>query len=299
MVRLLGDRPIPPRRPGSFDHGDVHLPTGRIFVTHTSEGTVEVLDPWPLKHRTSILGCQEGSGLLCLPGRDQVVAASRATGKLLLISAKTLTTIRSFVVGERPNGLAWDPNRERLLVADVGTPRGRLVDVSTGKVVTEVDLPGRPRWCVYDGPTSSFFLCIRDPPSLLVLDSTDLSTRTSHAVPAQGPHGLAIDPVARRAFVATDDAKLVVLSMKDGAVQKVLPLSGPPDVVWHDHRAHRLYVTIGEPGCIDIFDTSTFEKLESARTQDGAHTSALDPTRGFLYAFLPQQCASLAMSLSP
>jgi hypothetical protein len=35
---------LPPRRDTRFDHGDVHLESGRIFVAGTAEGTVEVID---------------------------------------------------------------------------------------------------------------------------------------------------------------------------------------------------------------------------------------------------------------
>ncbi|MDE1821712.1 MAG: YncE family protein [Euryarchaeota archaeon] len=292
MLRLLGDRPIPPRRAGAFDHGDVHLPSGRVFVTHTSDGTVEVLDPWPGKHRVSIPGCPEGSGLLCLPDRDEVVAASRATGRVVVISATTFKVLRTVQVGAKPNGLAWDPGHQRLLVADVGpNPSARLVDLSAGKVEHEVPLPGRPRWCLYDSLSSSFLLNIREPSALLSLRSMDLATASSTPIPAEGPHGLAIDAQARRAFVAADDAQLVVLSLATSQVERTLPLTGPPDVVWHDLRTHRLYVAVGEPGKVDVFDTLTFKRVDTVDTQRGCHTSAIDPKRGYFYAFLPQQSA--------
>jgi hypothetical protein len=32
------------QRPRGFDHGDVHLGSGRVCVAHTTNGTVEVID---------------------------------------------------------------------------------------------------------------------------------------------------------------------------------------------------------------------------------------------------------------
>jgi hypothetical protein len=35
--------PLPPHPAGDFDHGDVYLPTGRVFIANTAAGTVEVV----------------------------------------------------------------------------------------------------------------------------------------------------------------------------------------------------------------------------------------------------------------
>jgi hypothetical protein len=43
-LTVLGSVDLPPFQPSAFDHGDVHLATGRIFVAHTGAGEVEVID---------------------------------------------------------------------------------------------------------------------------------------------------------------------------------------------------------------------------------------------------------------
>ena len=48
-----------------------------------------------------------------------------------------------------------------------------------------------------------------------------------------------------------------------------------------------LYVAVGDPGTIDVFDAKSMEKLGSVATEKGAHTFALAPGGGQLYAFLP------------
>ena len=64
-------------------------------------------------------------------------------------------------------------------------------------------------------------------------------------------------------------------------------MSGAPDVVFFDRIHGRLYVAIGKPGSIDVFDTKTMEKLGSIATEEGAHTIALAPAGNQVYAFLP------------
>jgi hypothetical protein len=44
-LRSLGHIGLPPHRSaGGFDHADVHLPTDRIYVAHTANDSVDVID---------------------------------------------------------------------------------------------------------------------------------------------------------------------------------------------------------------------------------------------------------------
>jgi hypothetical protein len=75
-----------------------------------------------------------------------------------------------------------------------------------------------------------------------------------------------------------------------GAVTR-LPLRGSPDVVLHDERRHSLYVAIGSPGLVTVFDTERLEELQTVETEDGAHTIGWDPVTA--YAFAPRRGALL------
>ena len=49
-------------------------------------------------------------------------------------------------------------------------------------------------------------------------------------------------------------------------------------IISSNHRAHeRLYVAVGDPGTIDIFDTKTMRNLGIVVTEKGARTFALAP----------------------
>src|SRR2546429_8568918 len=95
----LGSVDLPPFRASTFDHGDVHAATGRIFVAHTAGGSVEVIDGEGLVHVRTIAGCPEASGVLCAQDQDLVFAAARGGGKILVIDAASLA-----LVGELASG---------------------------------------------------------------------------------------------------------------------------------------------------------------------------------------------------
>ena len=71
---------------------------------------------------------------------------------------------------------------------------------------------------------------------------------------------------------------LVTLDAGSGKILSVGPLSGGPDVVWFNAKRRQLYVAVGDPGVIDVFDTNSMQSLGSIVTEKGAHTTAFPPS---------------------
>ena len=285
---MIGSIGLPPHPSGGFDHGDVHLATGRVFVAHTAVGTIEVIDGGRGVHTGTIPGCPEASGVLCAQEEQVVFAAARGAGKVLVIDASSGGVMGEVAVGPKPNGLAWDPRRKRLLVADVHDFHARLVDPAAGSVVTDTELPGRPRWCVYDGSADRFLVNIREPACVAVLAAETAAVEARWPVPAAGPHGLDLDVDRRRVLVACDEGRVVALDMGTGRELAGVAIAGEPDAIWHNPDGSRLYVAIGHPGVVDVVDTGEMALAQECPTEAGAHTTAFDRARQRLYVFLPQ-----------
>jgi DNA-binding beta-propeller fold protein YncE len=285
--------PLPEHVSGGFDHGDAHAASGRVFVAHTANDTVEVINGERLALEQTLVACPEGSGVLCTQDeRPRVFAAARGNGTVLVFDANTCDLLRRIEVGPRPNGLAWDPLRGQLLVADVEQHDARLVDPETGACVATVGLPGRPRWCVYDSPRERFLVNIREPACVMALSAHDLQPVCRIDGLPNGPHGLDLDldQTGQRAFVACDAAMLAVIDLSNDHELGRIPFSGEPDAIWWNPHAGRLYVAIGQPGVIEVIDGRSLSVVEQVATEEGAHTTAFDHQRQRLYVFLPQSC---------
>jgi DNA-binding beta-propeller fold protein YncE len=195
----------------------------------------------------------------------------------------------------RPNGLAFDPGRNLLLAANVGNPdipnsfTLSLVNVEQAKMIHSIAAPGRTRWAIFDKDTDSFYINIADPAVIVVVPAGNpgLISR-SFPIPAAGPHGLDLDAAKKRLFCACDAGKLVTVGLPDGEIQTESDLSGTPDVIFFHPGLRRLYVAVGDPGVLDVFDTRTMNRIESVSTGKGAHTFALEKDHNILYVFLPQ-----------
>jgi DNA-binding beta-propeller fold protein YncE len=106
-------------------------------------------------------------------------------------------------------------------------------------------------------------------------------------IPAAGPHGLDLDAATGRLFCACDSGKLFAIEAGSGKILGMADLSGTPDVIFFNQALSHLYVAVGDPGVIDVFETETLTRLQTVPTEKGAHTLAFDARRNKVYAFLP------------
>ncbi len=283
------------RGKGGFDHGAVHAPSGRVYVAHTANDAVDVIEGATGRYLRSLPGLQGVAGVLVSEERGLVFTSNRGEDTVSVFREGEETPSGRVRVGSHPNGLAFAPARGILLAANVGNPDVpesatlSFVDVETMTRMADLPVPGRTRWCLVDQHTRAFYVNIRDPPQIVVVDAPrpDRIARVLR-IPAEGPHGLDLDPIHGRLFCACDDGQLVVLNRSSGEVLAKASLSGAPDVVFLDLRRDRVYVAVGDPGAIDVFDSRSFERLETVPTERGAHTIALDAARNRVYAFLPE-----------
>lgn len=289
MLMAQGTIAIPPHRPSEFDHGDVHLQSGKIFVAHTQAGTIDVLDGGAGTHIATIPNCAEASGVLVAQHAGLVFAAARGVGHVLVIDAATQRVLRRIPVDPRPNGLAWDAWSQYLLVADVHTNVARLV-TGEGETLAVTPLPGRPRWCVHDAAHRHFLVNIREPACVAVLDAASGALLAQWPMPSAGPHGLDLARSREQGYVACDGGQVVQMHLADGMITGQVTIAGVPDAIWHNARRQRLYVAIGDPGVVQVIDTQTMQLVQEVATEPGAHTTAFDRQRQRLYVFLPTTC---------
>src|SRR5262249_42949715 len=145
-----------------------------------------------------------------------------------------------------------------------------MVDLDSGSMRASIEVPGRTRWTVFDAEAELFYVNIMQPSQIVVVDArTPGRVARTMPVPADRAHGLDFDPATGRLFCACDAGVLVTLEARSGKVLSQGKLSGVPDVVWFNPKRRQLYVAIGDPGVVDVFDTATMRRLGSVATEKG------------------------------
>ncbi|MGH7309233.1 MAG: YncE family protein [Candidatus Rokuibacteriota bacterium] len=280
--------------PGGFDHAAIHGPTGRLYVAHTANNAVDVIDLAAERYVVSVPGLPAVAGALVAEAPDLVFTSNRGENTVGIFTPTNEAGVEKVPVGRGPNGLAYDARRGRLLVAHVGDPAVAgsrsvsVIEVPARRRIADLPVAGRTRWTVFDPQLDAFHVNIADPPQIVVVGAGDpVELRRVVAVPGAGPHGLDIDVERRRLFCACDAGVLLELDADTGDVLAAAAIAGVPDVVFFNAGLGRVYVAIGDPGVIEAFDTAPLRRHETVTTETGAHTLAFDPVRNLVCAFLP------------
>lgn len=294
-LKQLGTIDLPDHLgPGGFDHAAVDGGRETLYVAHTANDAVDVIDMGSARYVRSVAGLKGVAGALVHEPSGMVFTSNRGENTVAMFPSGAGDPVVKIPVGIRPNGLAYDPEGGILMCANVGdpgvpgSPSVTLVDVNARSVLATVPMPGRTRWTIFDPDQSLFFVNIADPFQIVVLDPR-LPAPAVRRIPvrARGPHGLDLDRSRRRLYCACDDSNLVSIDSRSGEVIGSLELSGAPDVVFLNPVRSRLYVAVGDPGVVDVIDVAAWEKAETVSTERGAHTIAFDPGTQRVYAFLP------------
>jgi DNA-binding beta-propeller fold protein YncE len=284
----------------AFDHADSFLDRmgSRLYVAHTATNAIDVIDCRSNAYLRSLADLPGVAGVLIDTERDLLFSSDRAAARVSVFRCSNETLLAQVAVGPRPNGLAFDTRRNHLYSFNLGEPAGTgctasVISLAERRVVATIGLPGRPRWAVFDRSADAVYVNIQEPAVILAIDAGVLMESSRIEVGTAGPHGLALLP--GRLFCAADGAELVVidrLASGPSAVKR-LPLRGAPDVLMVNERRGRIYVAIGDPGLVMVFDAEWFEELETIVTELGAHTIGWDPATAQLYAFAPERGGAL------
>jgi DNA-binding beta-propeller fold protein YncE len=295
VLEQTGEVPLPAHdQPGGFDHAAVHGRRGWLYVAHTANNALDVIDCVSHAYRGSVSRLAGVAGALVCEEQDLVFTSNRAEGTVGILPAGHEEAGVRVPVGGKPNGLAYDPRRRLLLAATVGDPArpgsftASMVDVDARTMIADIPVPGRTRWAVFDAETGSFYVNIADPPVIAVIEAANPTVvARAFAIPAAGPHGLDLDAATRRLYCACDGGVLVVLDCQSGRVLAQTELAGAPDVIFLNPERGHVYVAIGDPGLIEVFESERMRRIDSVPTERGAHTLGFDPPRNTVYAFLP------------
>src|SRR5215472_16478717 len=166
-LRLLGHIELPPHRSnGGFDHADVHSPTDRLYVAHTANDSLDVIDCAEDSYIESISGLPAVAGALVSEQRGLVFTTNRGENTVSVFKPGDERNGFKVGVGVKPNGVAFDDSRGLLVVANVGDPAiaesytASVIDVARRERIGEIKLPGRTRWAIYHPALETFFVNI-------------------------------------------------------------------------------------------------------------------------------------------
>src|SRR5262249_33888218 len=122
-----------------FDHAAVHGARGLLYVAHTANDAVDVVDLRTQSYVRSISGLKAVAGARVDEGNDLVFTSNRGAATVTWFPPDHEDEATTIGVGSKPNGLAYDPAGGILLSANVG------VSAEGSHTVSMVDVRSRAR----------------------------------------------------------------------------------------------------------------------------------------------------------
>jgi DNA-binding beta-propeller fold protein YncE len=172
-----------------------------------------------------------------------------------------------------------------------------VIDPVARKIVATIAIPTAPEYILYDPEFDGLFQNIKSKPVTLVIDAKENTVaQTWSTLPAEKPHGLAIDPKTRRLFSAGGNGKLVVMDCTTGVCLKSVDIAPGVDQIAFDPGNQRIYCASGQGKLSVLQETVEGAKsLGEVETPKGAHTLAVDPdTHSVWIAFAKEGVAYIA-----
>jgi DNA-binding beta-propeller fold protein YncE len=120
-LELLGHIELPGKLKSSgFDHAAVHCASGRLYVAHTANDALDCVDCVRDRYMHSIPNLTGVADALVSDEQNLVFTSNRGENTVGIFAPDNEAGLAKVGVGIRPNGLAYDPDKDLLLAANVG-----------------------------------------------------------------------------------------------------------------------------------------------------------------------------------
>jgi DNA-binding beta-propeller fold protein YncE len=117
-LKLKGYIDLPANlKEGGFDHVAIHTALNRLYVAHTANDALDVIDCLEDSYLSSIPDLKAVAGALVSEESNLIFSSNRGENTLGIFSPDNDTELVKVPVGIRPNGVAYDPRSGIVLVA--------------------------------------------------------------------------------------------------------------------------------------------------------------------------------------
>jgi DNA-binding beta-propeller fold protein YncE len=272
---------IPLGSPEKWDFIHFDEQTKRVFVAHATE--VTVIDPDSGKvvgHVVEIAGAHD---IAVVDGKGY--ADNGKSGMVTAFDLSTFKAIEQIPADDDADAMLYDTRTHKLLVANGDAHSLSIIDLSSGKRLANLALPGSPEMMAAD-KNGKVFVNIASANEIARVDPVAMKVDAIWKEPScEAPHGLAIDQMTYRLFVTCHNAIMIVVNAANGKELSALPIGNGTDGAAFD-PVRKLAFSSNRDGTLSVVAEKSpdrFEALGNVRTTPGARTMAIDPSTGRIF----------------
>ena len=276
---------VPLGLPDHWDFVVFDADSHKVFVAHKNRVTV-------VDGRTgTIIGNVEGlprsqiHGIAIVPKTGRGYTDDGRAGTASSFDVDKLQIIKTIKAEAEADAIVFDPTSGHVFVIASDPGKLTVVDPSSDSAVATISADGRLESAVA-GVNGKLYVNGEEKNEIIRVDTLTNQIDAHWSIPnCTSPHGLAIDPEARRLFSSCENNVLVVVDADAGTTVATLSIGAGSDAVVFDPR-RKLILSSNGDGTLSIIaekDANSFISVASVATMRGARTMALDPESGRLY----------------
>lgn len=284
-LRQVADIPLPGGA-SRLDYASIDPDRALLFIAHLGAGDVIAFDLKRQQVTADIPDVASVHGVIAVPQLHRVYAAATGTNQIAVIDEDGGRVIARTEGGDYPDGLAYDPDTNKVFVSDENGGTDTVIDANTNRRVDTIQLGGEVGNTQYDAGSHRILAAAQSKDQLAVIDpQTDAVVRRVDLPGCREPHGFYVDSATRLAFIAcVGNATLAILDLQTMQVVRTQSIGQAPDVLAFDDGLRRLYVA-SESGVVSVFQErgAALDKTGEAFLASNAHTIAVDSTTHRVY----------------
>jgi WD40 repeat protein len=278
-----------------FDYLRVDPAMRRLYVSHSTQ--VEVLDADTGAHIGSVGPMKGIHGIAIVPTLKRGFITAGGDRAVVMFDVETLKILKVIGgMGIKPDAIEYDPQTERVYVANGQSGGVTVIDPVKGEISANVPIDGKLEGLAFDG-RGRLFVNTENKSEIQVIDTHTLKPLAEWSLaPVEGGTGLAIDPKSHRLFSAGGNGKLAVVDSDTGAVVATPVIGEDPDGDAFDPTTGLIY-TSNVGGTVSVLredSADLYSAVQTVPTEAGARTISLDAKTGHVYVATGQFMAAPA-----
>lgn len=185
-----------------FDYQDIDEAEQHLVIAHMGSDSVVVADLRDGHSVKELKGIPTPRGIAIAPEVGRIFVTS-SPHELVIVDSKALVELGRVQTGDRPDGVAWDPQHNMVGVSDQGDGALSLIADAGNGERRQVSLGNETGNVVFDAKRGLFWITVvpkSGSDQLIAVDPSSAQVDTTLALPGcRGAHGLRLHPDGQKA----------------------------------------------------------------------------------------------------
>ncbi len=262
---------------GSWDYVVPDPPNHRIFIGR--QNRVMVVDENGGKLLGEVAGINGAHGTAVAEKSGHGFATSGNDSSIVMFDLKTFKVLGRVHAAEDADAIIFDPASNRVFSLNGDAHSSTVVDVNSGKVVTNIPLGGKPEYGAAAGD-GMVYANITDNSEVVEIDAKKMTVvRRWSTAPCKQPVAMAIDVAHHRLFSGCRSGVMAVSDISAGKVIATLPIGAGTDGAAFDPRSGDAFASCADGTLTIIHQDSPdqYHVAQTIQTAQGGRNMGLDP----------------------